>query len=184
MAFLPRLMARILKFKFASGWRGEGLDRVVVQSVYGNDVALRLKRIHAHPDRDSPGGTLVVALYGHTPAHVRCCFADNGRLLICEVRAGRNTRESDVQPIATETELALQGVGYYRDPSNARLLFSYEITNDSAIWGGASVVILDPLTNVFGARAGSKIEIIAPLAPFRDEAAIRREMSGVTASYC
>jgi hypothetical protein len=32
------------------------------------------------------------------------------------------------------------------------------------------------LIDVFGARAGSKIEIIAPLAPERDEAAILREL--------
>ncbi len=179
MAFLPRLMARILKFKFASGWQGEGLDRVVVHTVYGNDIALRLKRIHAHPERDGFGGGLIVVLYGRTSAHVRCKFVDNGRLLICEARPGRDTDGTDVLPISTETESALQKVGYYRDPSNGRLLFRYEITTDSAIWGGASVAILDPLTNVFGARVESKIEIVAPLAPLRDEAAIRREIGGL-----
>jgi len=179
MAFLPRLLARLLKFKYASGWQGDGLDRLVVQTVYGNDIAERLKRIHAHAERDSPSGTLIVTLYGRKPAHVRCEFTDGGKMLICDVRIGSDIRTIQGMPIPAEAEVPLRELGYRRDPADGRLLFPYEITTDSALWGGASVVILDPLIKVFGARAGSKIEIVAPLAPFRDEDAIRREMRGV-----
>jgi hypothetical protein len=44
------------------------------------------------------------------------------------------------------------------------------------VWGGAAVSILTPLIDIFGARATSRIDVIAPLVPDRDEAAIQREM--------
>jgi hypothetical protein len=57
-------------------------------------------------------------------------------------------------------------------------VFNYEIGEnpDSSVWGGVCAVVLNPLIEVFGARARSKIEIAAPLAPKRDEAAIRRDL--------
>jgi hypothetical protein len=52
------------------------------------------------------------------------------------------------------------------------------ISGDSSDWGGASVTILAPLIDAFSAGPGSKIDIVAPLAPERDDAAIRRVMAG------
>ncbi|HLA21358.1 MAG TPA: hypothetical protein VJZ74_07850 [Pseudolabrys sp.] len=77
--------------------------------------------------------------------------------------------------VSAATAAGLKKAGYWPDASG-RALFAYEITPDSGVRGGASVAILTPLIDVFGARAGSQIEIIAPLAPERDEAAIRREL--------
>jgi hypothetical protein len=136
---------------------------------------VRLKRIHAHPERDGSNGWLVVALKGRRPAYVRCRFADHKNLL-CEAVVGRYPSESERPPVLpAEIEEGLKGAGYWRDDSG-RALFKYEITSDSAVWGGASATILNPLISVFGARSSSKIEIVAPLAPERDEAAIQREL--------
>ena len=72
---------------------------------------------------------------------------------------------------------ALVKNGFDRDASG-RLLRDYEIgaEPDRDVWGGAAISILDPLIAVFGARAGSNIEILAPLAPERDIAAMRQMM--------
>jgi hypothetical protein len=154
------------------------VGRPILYAVYGTDIAVRLMRIHAHPERDGPRGWLVVALDGRRPAYEYCRFADHKNLL-CEAVAGRDPSESERPPVLpAEIEEGLKNAGYWRDDSG-RALLKYEITPDSAVWGGASATILDPLIIVFGARASSKIEIVAPLAPARDEAAIQREMQRV-----
>jgi hypothetical protein len=171
MAFTLRLGARILAFLAARKPGAQDVDRAVLYTVYGNDILVRLRRIHAHPERDGANGALVVTLHGRNRAQVSCSFSDRGNTLLCEVLPGA--------PASAEIAAALKEAGYWRDESSGRFLFRYEITKDSAVWGGASAVILSPLIDVFGARAGSKIEIVAPLALDRDEAAIRREMRGV-----
>jgi hypothetical protein len=76
-------------------------------------------------------------------------------------------------------QAALKEAGYWRDEATGRFLFPFEIGRepDRGVWGGAAVTILKPLIDVFGARPGSKIEVLAPLAPERDEAANRRELA-------
>jgi hypothetical protein len=156
------------------------LDQSVILTVYGSDIKERLERIHAHPERDGPNGTLVAALRGRTRAHVRCAFEQGGTMLVCEVRGGLYRREENAQApsFPAETEVGLKGVGYWRDSTSGRYVFNYEIGEnpDSSVWGGVCAVVLNPLIEVFGARARSKIEIAAPLAPKRDEAAIRRDL--------
>ena len=151
------------------------IHRPVLYAVYGSDIMVRLMRIHAHPERDGPDGWLVVALRGRRPAYVRCHFADNDTL-ICEAVVGPYPPKSGKTPIVpSAVEEGLKKSGYRRD-SSGRALFKYEITADSGVWGGASVVVLNPLIDVFGARATSKIDIVAPVAPERDEIAIQREL--------
>lgn len=167
MTLSTRLAARFLAFVTARRAGAHDVSRPVLYAVYGSDIAVRLKRIHAHPERDGVKGTLVVALHGRKSAQVSCSFRDGGQMLICEVIPGA--------PVSAETESALQSVGYWRDEASGRFVFAYEVTRDSCIWGGAAAVILEPLIDVFGARPESKIDIVAPLAPNRDEAAIRQE---------
>jgi hypothetical protein len=153
------------------------VDRPVLYAVYGTDISVRLARIYSHPERDGPHGTLTVALHGRRSAHIQCRFVDDGAALLCEAMpSGSPLNSDDAVPVAADVEAGLRKVGYWRDKSG-RALFRHEITPDSAVWGGAAVTILAPLIDVFGARAASKIEVIAPLAPERDEAAIRRELS-------
>ena len=130
------------------------------------------------PNAMGPSGVLVVALHGRTPAYVRCVFADNGGTLLCEAVPGTYLPKPGAPPpsIPTATEAALNVAGYRRDPTG-HAVFAYEISLDSGVWGGAAVVILTPLIDGFGARPGSKIDIVAPLAPERDEAAIQRELA-------
>ena len=175
MSVNPRVGAWLLWLINALAGRGADVHRPVLYAVYGSDIIVRLMRIHADAQRDGPDGWLVVALHGRRPAYVRCQFADNDKL-ICEAIVGRYSPEPEkTLTVSTTIEDGLKKSGYWRDTSG-RALFTYEITPDSGVWGGASVVILDPLIRVFGARATSKIDIIAPLAPERDEAAIQREM--------
>lgn len=171
----PRLKALLLRSMFAFRPGGDDLDRPILYGVYGSDIMERLIRIHGHPGRDGPEGTLTTILYGRRPAYIQCRFAENGGKLICEAHVGTFRQPQGKAPVVDiETEAGLKQAGYWRD-ANGRALFSYEITCDSGIWGGASVVILPPLIAVFGARLWSKIDIVAPLAPERDEAAILRE---------
>jgi hypothetical protein len=177
MSVNPRLGACLLWF-MNSFWGGASdIHRPVLYAVYGSDIMVRLMRIHAHPERDGPDGWLVVALRGRKPAYVQCRFADHGALLLCEAVAGAYPPAPGTVPQApsAETEEGLRKSGYWRD-TGGHALFQYELTADSGVWGGASVVILNPLIDVFGARATSRIDIIAPLAPERDEMAIQREL--------
>ncbi|MBI4365479.1 MAG: hypothetical protein HY543_01530 [Deltaproteobacteria bacterium] len=177
MAFGLRCKAWLLSVVTSLQAGDANVDHPVLYSVYGTDIVVRLMRIHAHPERDGPNGTLVVALHGGRPAYVQCRFADNGAKLLSEAIVGdyppKPGQAAPAVPAATEE--GLKKAGYWRD-AGGRALFPYEITRDSGIWGGASVVILTPLIDVFGARAGSDIDIIAPLAPERDEEAIQREL--------
>jgi hypothetical protein len=77
-------------------------------------------------------------------------------------------------------EAALKEAGFWREETGGRFLFDYDIgpEPDNGVWGGAAAVILTPLIDVFGANARSTIDIVAPLAPERDEAAIRQAMRG------
>jgi len=175
MSVNPRFGASLLWLMNSLWGRAGDIHRPVLYAVYGSDVVVRLMRIHAHPQRDGPHGWLVVALHGRRPAYVRCHFADNDTLM-CEAVIGSYPTKPDQAPMmSTALEEGLRKSGYWRD-ANGRAVFKYEITPDSGGWGGASVVILNPLIGVFGARATSKIDILAPLAPERDEAAIQREM--------
>jgi len=157
---------------------GADMHRPIIMSVYGSDIAVRLKRIYRHAERHGPNGWLVVALHGRRPAFVRCQFAPPDKLM-CKVSSGSYPSaggEADrPSPVLTE---ALKGVGYWPD-AHGQPVFEYEITPDSGVWGGAANVILSSLIEAFHARATSKIDIIAPLAQERDEAAIRREMRGL-----
>lgn len=179
MAFGLRFKTTLLYLLVSLRGGASGIDRPVLYSVYGNDVQVRLRRIHDHPRRDEPDGTLTVALSGRTPAYVQCRFADGGTRLVCEIVPGAYPPKRGRRAPAISDDMAeeLQQAGYHRDGSG-RALFSYEITPDSGVWGGAAVVILNPLIDVFGAWALSKIDIVAPLAPERDEAAIRHHMQG------
>lgn len=160
------------------GYDRAGLLAAVLYAVYGSDIVVRLMRIQAHPGRDRPDGFLVIALYGRTPAYVQCVFLDNGETLLCEVLLGRYPPKPGAPPhsINRETEAALKETGYWRDRASGRALLKYELGQepDSGILGAAAASILGPLIDVFGANPGSKIEIVAPLAPEWDEAAIRR----------
>lgn len=171
----PRFGASLLWLIQSFQFRRGDIHRPVLCAVYGSDIAVRLMRIYAHTGRDGPDGWLVVALRGRRAAYVHCHFADSDTL-VCEAVAGDypSIPEKAVA-LSAATEEGLRNAGYWRD-AGGRALFAYEITFDSGMWGGASVVILNPLIAVFGARAWSRIDIIAPLAPDRDEAAIRREL--------
>ena len=182
MALAPRLKARVLAFltsRRLPNADATGIHRAVLYTVYGGDIAARLARIHAHPERDGPRGTLVVALRGRKPAFVRCAFADNGGTLLCEAVPGAYPPNPDTPPpaIPTAMEEGMRKAGYWRNESG-RAVSALDISGDSSDWGGASVTILTPLIDVFGASPESKIDTIAPLAPERDEAAIRRMMAG------
>src|SRR5262249_48938239 len=181
MDFTPRLKAMISALVTSSELGGADVNRPVLYSVYGTDIIVRLARIHAHHDRDSANGVLVVALRGRRPAFVRCVFAENGAKLVCEAVPGRYPpKPGHSLPIPAETAAGLKEAGYWPDPISRRALFRYEIgaNPDRDVWGGVSVTILNPLIAVFGARARSKIDIIAPLAPKRDEIAIEQELLG------
>ena len=180
MAFGLRFKTMLLYLLVCVRHGASGIDRPLLYSVYGNDIQVRLRRIHDHPQRDEPDGSLTVALYGRTPAYVQCRFVDGGKRLVCEIIPGiYPPRQGRMAPTLSAAMVEkLQQAGYRRDDSERRV-FSYEITPDSGAWGGASVVILDPLIGVFGARALSRIEIIAPLAPERDEAAIQHQLRGM-----
>ena len=175
LRFKAWLLLRMTSFK--GGATDVGVDRPVLYAVYGSDIMERLMRIHKHPGRDGSDGTLVVALFGCRPACIQCRFVDEGAKLLCEAVVGAYPAkpETVASAVSATTIEGLKKVGYWPDASG-RALFAYEITSDSGIWGGASVVILTPLIDVFSARAVSKIEIIAPLAPERDEAAILQEL--------
>jgi hypothetical protein len=177
MAFSLRFKAWLLLLMTSFKAGATDVDRPVLYAVYGSDIMERLMRIHKHPERDGPDGTLVVALFGPRPAYIQCRFADEGAKLLCEafVSVYPPKPRSAASTVSATTAERLKRAGYWPDV-NGRALFAYEITSDSGIWGGASAVILTPLIDVFGARAGSEIEIIAPLAPERDEAAILREL--------
>ncbi len=178
MAFGLRLKAMLLSLLTFTGAEAgaSDVDRPVLYSVYGSDILVRLQRIHGHPDRDGPNGTLTVTLAGRTPAYVECRFADMGATLVCEAVAGAYPAPPGAaRAISAASERSLKDAGYRRD-ATGRARFAYAITPDSGVWGGAAVVILSPLIDAFGARARSKIDIIAPLAPERDEAAIQREL--------
>lgn len=182
MPLSPDVKARLLSF-VASMRHGKGaatgIHRAVLYTVYGGDIATRLARIHAHPERDGPNGTLIVALRGRKPAFVRCAFAVNGRTLLCEAFPGEYPPKTDAPPpaISKGLENALRKAGYRCDDSG-RAVATLDVSAGSSNWGGASVSILAPLIDVFGAGPESKIDIIAPLAPERDEAAIQRMMTG------
>jgi hypothetical protein len=182
MAIGPRAKARILALATALATRKWSVGRLVLYGVYGTDIFVRLMRIQAHPERDGPIGALVVALYGRTPAYVRCTFADQGETLRCEACAGAYAQDSRTppRPISAATEAALEKAGYRCDHASGRFIFNYQIGNNptGGNWGGAAVTVLSPLIDAFGARAGSKIDIIAPLAPERDEEAIRQVLRG------
>jgi hypothetical protein len=178
----PDVKARLLSFVASMRRRkgaATGIHRAVLYTVYGGDIAARLARIHAHPERDGANGTLVVALRGRKPAFVRCAFANNGGTLLCEAVSGEYPLRPDAPSpaISTEMEERLRKAGYWRDESG-RALVTLDIIGDSSDWGGASVSILTPLIDAFGAGPESKIDIIAPLAAERDEAAIPRTMAG------
>jgi hypothetical protein len=179
MAFGLRFKTTLLYLLVSLRGGASGIDRPFLYSVYGNDIQVRLRRIHGHPQRDGPDGTLTVALYGRAPAFVQCRFADGGARLVCEIVPGRYPPKPGRPAPVLSAGMAekLHQAGYRRD-DGGRLVFSYDITPDSGVWGGAAVVILDPLIAVFGARALSRIDIVAPLAPERDEAAIRHHMRG------
>jgi hypothetical protein len=178
----PDVKARLLSF-VASMRHGKGaatgIHRAVLYTVYGGDIATRLARIHAHPARDRPNGTLVVALRGRKPAFVRCAFANNGDTLLCETVSGEYPPEPDARSpaISTAMEEGLRKAGYWRDEGGCAVA-TLDVSAGGSDWGGASVSILTPLIDVFGASPESKIDIIAPLAPERDEAAIRRMIAG------
>jgi hypothetical protein len=175
MDFSPRIGALLLWLSFAFQPGAKELDRPIIYAVYGSDIIERLMRIHRHPERDGPEGTLTAILYGSRPAHIQCRFVEHGGRLICEAHVGAFPRPQGVAPAPdAEAEARLKEAGYWRD-ANGRAVFSYKITSDSGIWGGASVVILNPLIAIFGARLWSRIDIVAPLAPERDQAAIQRE---------
>ena len=180
MAFGLRFKIALLYILVSLRHGTSGIDRPLLYSVYGNDIQVRLRRIHNHPQRDEPDGSLTVALYGRTPAYVQCRFVEGGKRLACEIILGLYPpKQGRAAPVLSAAMVEkLQQAGYRRDDSGRRV-FTYEITPDSGAWGGASVVILDPLIGVFGARALSRIEITAPLAPERDEAAIQRQMRGM-----
>ncbi len=176
MAFGPRLQALLLLLVVSFKAGASGVDRPILYAIYGSDILVRLQRIHGHPDRDGPNGTLTVTLAGRRPAYVECQFVDNGATLMCEAVAGAYPARPGAAPaVSAATESGLRDAGYRRD-ATGHARFAYAITPDSGVWGGAAVTILAPLIDVFGARAGSKIDIIAPLAPERDEAAIQREL--------
>ena len=171
----PRFGATLLWLMQASRAPGVNMHRAVLMSVYGSDIAVRLKRIHAHAERDGPKGWLVAALRGRRPAYVRCRFADADNLRCEAFEGGFQPNVDQARSPPPGLSEALKALGYWPD-AVGRALFDYQITADSAVWGGASVVILDPLIGIFGARVPSKIDIIAPLAPDRDEAAIERHL--------
>jgi len=171
----PRLGASLLWMAGAFRAHGAGMHRPILLAVYGSDIAWRLRRIQAHAGREGPGGWLVVALHGRRPAYVRGHFADRNTLLLEAVPGA-------YPPVAAKTRLRagvlqeeLKNAGYWPD-GEGRAVFKYEITPDSAVWGGAASAMLHPLIEIFGARATARIDVIAPLVPQRDEAAIQREM--------
>lgn len=157
--------------------RGHTADNhdVILRTVYGSDIAARLKHIHGFAERDEGNAWLVAALRGRDAGYIHCRFQDRD-ILTCEAVAGpyppRRGQGAALPPAIAEQ---LKDAGYWPD-ADGRPVFKYEITNDSCVWGGASWVIMEPLIKVFGARLLSKIDIVAPLAPRRDEAAIRRMM--------
>jgi hypothetical protein len=177
MAFGLRFKAVVLSLLFSVRAGATDVDRPIIYSVYGTDIIVRLARMHAHPERDGPNGTLVVALYGRTPGYVACRFSNNGATLLCEACVGRYPpKPGKAAPtISNAIEDGLKKAGYYRD-ADGRAVFRYNITLDSDVLGGAALAMLKPLIDVFGARASSKITIVAPLAPEYDEAAIEREL--------
>ena len=177
MAFSLRFKAWLLLRTTSFKAGPSGADRPVLYAVYGSDIMERLMRIHKHPERDGTDGTLDVALFGPRSAYIQCRFVDKGATLLCEAVAEAYPPKPGAAGPKTSPATAeeLKKAGYWPDV-HGRALFAYEITSDSGVWGGASVVILTPLIDVFDARAVSKIEIIAPLAPERDEAAILREL--------
>jgi hypothetical protein len=176
MAYGLRLKAVLVSLLTSASAGASDIDRPVLYSVYGTDIMVRLQRIHDHPNRDGPDGRLAVTLGGRRPAYVECRFVDKGAKLLCEALAGPYpAKPGAATAISAAIENGLNNVGYRRDAAG-RALFAYEITPHSGVWGGAAVIILLPLIDVFGARAASAIDIIAPLAPMRDEAAIQREL--------
>ena len=171
----PRFGASLLWLAYAFRPHGADMHRPILLSVYGSDIAWRLRRIQAHAGRDGSNGWLVVALRGRRPAYVRGHFADRDMLLLEAVPGA-------YPPVAGKTRLPpgalqeeLKNAGYWSD-GEGRAVFKYKITSDSAVWGGAASAMLHPLIEIFGARATARIDVIAPLVPERDEAAIQREM--------
>jgi hypothetical protein len=171
----PQLLAAVLLLVTPAP-PGDAIDRPILYAVYADDIMARLMRIHADPGRDGPDGFLVVALRGSAPAYVRCVFADKGTAVQCETAPGAYPPRPDVPQLAVSaaTAAALEDSGYRREPTNGRFVFAYEIETapESGDWGGIVVAVLDTLIDGFGARALSRIEIVAPLAPRRDQAAI------------
>jgi hypothetical protein len=177
MPFGPRIKAGILLALASLRGGRPALARPVIYLVYGSDIQIRLSRIHAHPERDGPSGALAVRLHSRRPAEVRCAFEQDGAVLACEVidsLKGNGPASHLSESSAIQT--ALKKSGYYPDAVNGRYVLRYEVgtSPDASTWSGASVAILDPLIAVFGAQALSNIEIVAPLAPKRDEDAIMR----------
>jgi hypothetical protein len=170
----PQVLAAVLLL-VAPAPPGAEVDRPILYAVYAEDIMARLMRIHADSARDGADGFLVVALRGGAPAYVRCRFADAGTAVHCETAPGTYPPRPDAPPpMSAATAAALEQVGYVREPANGRFVFAYEIETSPASgdWGGIAVAILDTLIDGFGARALSRIEIVAPLAPRRDQVAI------------
>lgn len=155
----------------------QDLERGLMLVAYGADIAVRLARIHSHPERDGPRGTLVVALRGSNPVFVRCAFVEHGSALRCEVVHGDYPLEADESLAVAEAEEALKRLGYWRDENGCALAI-FEMSGDSGDWGGAAVGILNPLISVFGAGPDSEIDIIAPLESEPDEDAMKLMLAG------
>ena len=176
----PRVQAEQLA-KLSQAFAPEGTDPIEVErpalyAVYASDVAVRLQSVWTGREVDPASCYIVIAVTDKKAGYITCRLS-GARELEMEASAGAYppTSGQPVPYISAKMARALEEHSFYKD-QHGRFLCRLDIWEDPNpdVWGAASVGIVDCLIDVFGARASSHIEIVAPLAPHRDEAAIRQ----------
>ena len=132
-------------------------------------VVDRLERIHAMGDPTLHSDEyLIVAIDGRDETYVQCLFylADKSEKIMCEAASGFYLTKPG-QPrtvhLAADAIAALARLGFSTDDSQGN--FRIDLDADPPDFRAIGELILRALHDAYGARAESKLLLIAPYAP-------------------
>lgn len=132
------------------------------------EIADRLARIHAVVGLSSPdNGFIVVSLPAHPHGYVQCIFSDDRTRMLCEAASGfyhdlpQVPRTFHLAPAAIA---ALARLGFDTDDSKGNFQSEFAIGLEPD-FNAVAELMLTALHDGYGARAGDRLRVDAPLAP-------------------
>jgi hypothetical protein len=134
-------------------------------TTYRCAVVERLEVIHANRERDTDR-FLVLALKASPQSYVQCLFLDGDSRMLCEASSGFYAQlpvENRRFRMSPEGLVALARLGFSTDDSDGNYQRMIDIRSNADLVAVADL-ILSAFYEVYGARTGSQMKWVSPLA--------------------